>query len=169
MTNNTIITSEYVFFLSSYLSQWHPSPFKWHGINYRCAEQFMMAEKARLFGDEETRKKILCATSPAEHKSLGRAVKNYNEQEWIDNRYDIVYVGNFLKFTQNPELATSLLNDGKNRGFVECNPKDSIWGVALGLDSPDIYDENKWQGKNLLGNILNKVRFTLMNETLLTF
>lgn len=165
MAQGNIITSEYVFFLSGYLSQWHASPFKWNGIKYYCAEQFMMAEKARLFGDEETRQQILKTTSPAEHKKLGRMVKNYDDDVWVGNRYDIVYVGNFLKFAQNPELLSALIQDGKNRDFVECNPKDKIWGIGLGLDNPDIYDKDKWQGLNLLGKILNHVYFTFMNET----
>ena len=32
-----------------YFSQWSPSPFVVDGVPYSCAEQFMMAEKARLF------------------------------------------------------------------------------------------------------------------------
>ncbi len=35
------------------LSQWWPCSFEVDGVYYNCAEQFMMAEKARLFGDEE--------------------------------------------------------------------------------------------------------------------
>lgn len=165
MARVDIVTDEYVFFLSGYLSQWYASPFKWNGIKYYCAEQFMMAEKARLFGDEETRQQILKTTSPVEHKKLGRVVKNYDDDVWIGNRYDIVYVGNFLKFAQNPELLSALIQDGKNREFVECNPKDKIWGIGLGLDSPDIYYKGRWQGLNLLGQVLNHVYLTFTNET----
>ena len=35
----------------SYFSQWSPLPFVVDGVPYSCAEQFMMAEKARLFRD----------------------------------------------------------------------------------------------------------------------
>ena len=37
----------------SCLSQWYPASFIVDGVYYNCAEQYMMAEKARLFGDEE--------------------------------------------------------------------------------------------------------------------
>lgn len=40
-------------------SQWYPSYFVIDGIRYNCAEQYMMAEKARVFKDEVTREKIL--------------------------------------------------------------------------------------------------------------
>ena len=36
-------------------SQWFESKFTVDGVEYSCAEQFMMAEKAKLMGDESTR------------------------------------------------------------------------------------------------------------------
>ena len=44
---------KFTFFWSGPFSQWHPSPFIIDGVTYNCAEQYMMAEKARhhvLFG-----------------------------------------------------------------------------------------------------------------------
>jgi ribA/ribD-fused uncharacterized protein len=54
------------------LSQWYPASFTVEGILYPTAEHFMMAEKARFFGDEETLAKILRAPNPAIAKALGR-------------------------------------------------------------------------------------------------
>ena len=42
----------------SCLSQWWPASFDVDGASYASAEHFMMAEKARLFGDETTRRAI---------------------------------------------------------------------------------------------------------------
>jgi hypothetical protein len=36
--------------------------------SYTCAEQWMMAEKARLFGDEEARELVFQASTPKEMK-----------------------------------------------------------------------------------------------------
>ena len=49
--------NEHVFFWQTqeefgFLSQWFKSGFVVDGESYRCAEQYMMAAKARLFGDE---------------------------------------------------------------------------------------------------------------------
>ena len=41
------------------LSQWYEHAFVVDGVEYRSAEHFMMAEKARLFGDDETLDAIL--------------------------------------------------------------------------------------------------------------
>ena len=38
---------------SACFSQWWDCRFTVDGVEYRTAEQYMMAEKARLFGDEE--------------------------------------------------------------------------------------------------------------------
>ena len=55
-------------------SQWTISNFVIDGIIYNCTEQWMMTEKARLFGDMETLSLIMEAKSPREQKRLGREV-----------------------------------------------------------------------------------------------
>ena len=46
------------------LSQWYPSPFTVEGVRYHCAEQYMMAQKARLFEDAEMLREIMAAKHP---------------------------------------------------------------------------------------------------------
>jgi len=43
----------------SCLSQWYPAPFTVDGVRYATAEHFMMAGKARLFGDGEAERLVL--------------------------------------------------------------------------------------------------------------
>ena len=62
----------------SCFSQWYDAYFEVDGVQYHTTEQYMMASKARLFGDEETLREILYAYSPAEHKKLGRKVKGFD-------------------------------------------------------------------------------------------
>src|SRR5215211_948125 len=76
------------------LSQWWVAPFVVENERYATAEHFMMAEKARLFGDEETRGRILQATTPGTAKRLGRAVRGFEEQAWVEARFGIVVRGN---------------------------------------------------------------------------
>lgn len=164
MSKTNIVTDEYVFFLSSYLSQWFPARFVWDDVVYSNAEQYMMAEKARLFKDEETLQKILSTNSPSEVKSLGRKIRGFEEATWDIHKEDIVYRGNFLKFTQNPNLLKQLLDECADKLCVECNPRDSVWGIALGMDNPDIHDRTKWKGWNLLGNILSTLAKNINND-----
>jgi len=64
---------------ASCLSQWWMQDFEVNGSAYSCAEQYMMAEKARLFGDEEMLAEIMQAKSPKEMKAYGRAVQHFNK------------------------------------------------------------------------------------------
>lgn len=139
------------------LSQWWPAPFEEEGDLFRTAEHYMMAEKARLFGDEETRARILEASSPAAAKKLGRSVCGFEESRWKAARFDIVVRGNLLKFGQHPELRAFLLGTG-TRVLVEASPVDRIWGIGLTADDSRAANPEKWQGLNLLGFALMEVR-----------
>ena len=56
-----ITTEHAVFFWKppTVFTQWSPSRVVIVGVSDVCAEQYMMAEKARTFGDEEGRRRIL--------------------------------------------------------------------------------------------------------------
>ncbi len=154
---------KYFFFWRGPFSQWIPSKFTINNIKYSHAEQYMMHQKALLFGDNLTAKKILEATDPKEQKRLGRQVKGYDEKIWRENRERIVYDGNYAKFTQNKQSYNKLMNTG-NKLLVEASPVDRIWGIGLAEDNPLAKDENTWQGLNLLGKILTKLREDLKKE-----
>jgi ribA/ribD-fused uncharacterized protein len=82
-------------------SQWWLSSFVVDEIEYKTAEHWIMAEKARLFNDEENLSKIIEAKSPAEAKKLGRQVKGFDVEIWEEKCFEIVVKGNFHKFSQN--------------------------------------------------------------------
>jgi ribA/ribD-fused uncharacterized protein len=83
-------------------------PFQVGGVTYSTAEHYMMASKARLFGDEVTASRILGTSSPADAKALGRSVRGYEEKLWAESRYGIVVEGNTAKFGQHPDLLAFL-------------------------------------------------------------
>ena len=58
------ITDEYILFWGSWPSQFFKAHFEINGQTYICCEQFMMAEKARVFIDAETEQAYLAAKSP---------------------------------------------------------------------------------------------------------
>jgi ribA/ribD-fused uncharacterized protein len=144
----------------SCLSQWWPASFTVDGTRYPTAEHFMMAEKARLFGDEELRARILNATSPGAAKRFGRDVRGFDESVWERSRIELVVRGNLAKFSQNPELSKFLL-DTKDQVLVEASPVDRIWGIGLAADDGRVENPEQWQGLNLLGFALMEVRHLL--------
>ncbi len=141
----------------SCFSNWFPAKFEIDGLKYFSTEHHMMAQKAKLFRDEECLQKILKASSPAEAKSLGRKVKNFSENIWFHKRFQIVVAGNLAKFSQNPDFRDFLLTT-KNRILVEASPVDKIWGIGLAADDKKIENPRLWKGLNLLGFALMEVR-----------
>ncbi len=139
------------------LSQWYPAAFEIDGITYRTAEHYMMAEKARLFGDLESLEEILRAPDPQTAKHLGRGVRNFDKEIWERNCVGIVVRGNIAKFGQNTALRAFLLQTGE-RILVEASPRDTIWGIGLSADNPCAADPRQWRGTNLLGFALMKAR-----------
>ncbi|AWB46567.1 DUF1768 domain-containing protein [Paenibacillus sp. CAA11] len=145
----------------SCLSQWWMSPFVIEGVEYSCAEQFMMAEKARLFGDGEMLTEILAAKHPKQMKAFGRAVKNFDQAIWQKECYGIVKRASLAKFSQNTQLG-EFLRSTKKRILVEASPRDRIWGIGMGGANPDAENPMKWRGRNLLGFALTEARDELL-------
>ena len=141
----------------SCLSQWWPARFSLNGTEYQHAEGFMMAGKARLFGDDEALAKILAEPDPAKVKALGREVRNFDAGLWAKTRFDVVVTGSTAKFAQNPELRDFLLGTG-DAVLVEAAPRDTVWGIGLGPENPKAKDPREWRGENLLGFALMKAR-----------
>jgi ribA/ribD-fused uncharacterized protein len=142
------------------LSQWWHATFTVEGVGYPTAEHFMMAQKARLFGDEETTARILAAPRPGAAKSLGRQVRGFDETIWAAHRYEIVVKGNAAKFAQHQPLRDYLLGT-RGRILVEASPVDSIWGIGLAPDDERAQRPSAWRGLNLLGFALMDVRAAL--------
>ena len=159
-----VITPKLVLFWKppSPFGQWTASPFEIDGTIYLCAEQYMMAEKARLFGDSKIEKEIMNSDSPSHQQKLGKRVSGFAEDKWAAERTNIVFRGNLAKFTQNAHFKSLLLETG-DRQMVEASPIDKIWGIGLAANNPMAYDPNKWLGLNLLGKVLADVRTHIKN------
>jgi len=156
--------NEYVFFFGGIYSQWANSLIKEGDLKFNCAEQYMMYYKAILFGDLYNAEEIMKSSDPSEQKSIGRRIKGFNQDKWDIFKYQIVYWGNYLKFTQNSYFAKILLEDHKDKIIVEGSPTDKIWGVGIDWLDPRIDDPKNWQGENLLGKAIMDVRDTLLKE-----
>ncbi|MET9955692.1 NADAR family protein [Streptomyces sp. NPDC006339] len=144
---------------ASCLSQWWPSPFEVEGVCYATAEHWMMARKARLFGDPEAEAAALAAPTPAQAKNAGRLVRGFDEAVWERERFEIVVAGSVHKFSAEP-LRSFLLGTG-SRVLVEASPLDRVWGIGLAADDPRAFDPERWRGLNLLGFALMEARARL--------
>ncbi|HEY4285856.1 MAG TPA: NADAR family protein [Puia sp.] len=143
--------------IKSCFSQWWVAPFEVQGVTYQTAEHWMMAGKARLFGDEAAAEKIVAAVTPAAAKKDGRLVKDFVPEVWDKHKFGLVVAGNWHKFSQHAALKEFLLNTGE-QVLVEASPMDKMWGIGMTGDHADARNPAKWQGENLLGFALMEVR-----------
>ena len=111
-------------------------------VHYNCAEQWMMASKARVFNDHKTLQQILNETDPHRIKRLGRLVENFDNAIWDGIKYEIVLTGNRFKFQQNKNLMYLLKSTGKAT-LVEAAANDRIWGIGISVE--DATRGRKWK------------------------
>ena len=138
-------------------SQWYDCYFEVDGIQYHTTEQYMMASKAKLFGDNEVYNEIMTANNPYDYKKLGRKVRNFEPEPWDARKSEIVVEGNKSKFGQNPDIKEFLLSTG-DAILVEASPFDKIWGIGIDRETAMKGTVEQWQGENLLGCALMEVR-----------
>ncbi|QFR00632.1 NADAR family protein [Streptomyces phaeolivaceus] len=148
---------------ASCLSQWWPSPFTVDGVEYATAEHWMMASKARLFGDAEAEREAVAAASPAQAKKVGRLVRGFDDATWERERFGIVVEGSFHKFAAHADLREFLVGTG-GRVLVEASPLDRVWGIGLAADDERARDPARWRGPNLLGFALMAARGRFAEE-----
>lgn len=150
--------------INGYLSNWYLSDFSVDEIQYSSMEQYMMYQKALLFQDMEIAKQILNTSNVGKIKALGRSVKNYEDVIWNGMRQIIVYQGLLQKFQQNTELKEKLLATQEHL-LAECAVQDKIWGIGLSIKDERRLHLDKWQGQNLLGFSLMRIRSALKQST----
>ena len=144
----------------STFSNFHPSPFQINGKHYNCVEQYFCAKKATTFKVDSTAEAIMKETDPARQKRLGNQVNNFQTPVWNNVMEQVMEEGLHAKFTQNAALKKKLLST-RGKLIGEAAPVDKVWGTGCKLCSKDVLKSNLWQGKNLLGKLLMKVRDSL--------
>ena len=131
---------------ASCLSQWFVRVFTIDEIDYPTAEHWMMAEKARLFGDQAMLKEILASEGPRDAKAFGRKVSGFDNEVWGKHKFDIVIKGNLAKFGQHDDLkqfllSTASLNSTSDRPVVDTPARDTGAGdLQLAAESKATYD-----------------------------
>jgi len=158
-----VTTDTHIFFLKEWLSNFRACKIISNDNTFSNTEQMFMYHKALFFEDFEIAEKILNTPVPYEAKALGRQVRGYVDEEWSKIRYDVMFQANLCKYIQNDNLRVKLLATG-DKILVEVNPRDRIWGIGMDENNPNIYDETKWKGLNLLGKVLMEVREQLKEK-----
>ena len=147
--------------------QWYAHPFFVNGRKYDTAEQYMMSEKALLFGDLDSYKAIMNEPSPKICKQLGRQVKNFDSSVWNAAFKEIIFHGNLGKLQSDNEFMEALLSTG-DAVLIEASPLDDIYGAGMSKDhllNPDGTLKvlpQEWHKKGETKQAENNLGFVLM-------
>jgi len=115
---------------SSLFSQHFLATFQISGTTYSSAEQYMMQQKALLFGDLKTADLIMITKCPKEQKRLGPTVCGFNQSIWDKYSMAIVRQGNYNKLNQKPRLLNKL-HATLGKTLVGASPHDFTWGTSF--------------------------------------
>lgn len=156
---------EYIFFSkttdeelsASAFNMWYEAPFKVGELEYRTVRQYFLAEKAKTFGDEETRMRIIESDDSEEMESLAASVKGFDANVWEEVKYAVMLVGNYHKFWNNNDLKKMLMDSG-NSVIVYTDRDDLLWGIGMDTSDTRAYTPELWQGRNLLGFAMMELR-----------
>ena len=124
---------------------------------YNRNKLYMIYRKAKSI-DKYKQKVFL---NPAAAKKIGSNVAGVNGSNWDTAKNDIMKDLITKKFTDSDELKAELLATG-NKAMVECG-RDPYYACGLPIVHKDTFNQEKWTGKNVLGNILCTVRDIIRN------
>lgn len=102
---------------------------------------------------------MLSTDDPMHIKSIGDGCKENGE--WKEIRVLTMFRGIFYKFSQNENLTMKLLST-EDDGLFEATT-DLFWGAGIGFNSKK-WETQLWNGKNVTGTLLSKVRRILRNK-----
>lgn len=153
--------SDIYYFYNGYCSKWYPSNFTFKSLTFSSMGQWMMSMKALCSDDYESFVNIMTSDDPIYINKLANEIKNIDEENWNEQKYEIVILGNYLKFSQNHNLKNWLIKT-RDVQLVQASPIDSIWGIGIGIQ--DAEQGKEWKGRNLLGKAIMEVRCKLCKK-----
>ena len=130
--------------------------FWYHEEKGFCVEQLFVAEEAEFMGDSEAANSVREAKSLERVRQIENGIANVDRELWGQYQYSVMLNLNWSKFCQNCGLRNALLATGED--VLVYQASDSVWGIGLAPESPDVRDPQRWKGHNLLGFALMEVR-----------
>lgn len=136
-----------------YLSNFYQCELKIDGELFTSVEQYFQYTKCMTCEDFDRAVKIIGSDDPLYIKGLGDDCPE--NQEWLEIKVYTMFKGLFYKFAQNESLAIKLIGTEK-QGLFEATT-DRFFGAGVGWHSKK-WEHYDWDGKNVMGTLLTKVR-----------
>ena len=126
------------------------------GLDFSCGEQYIQWKKATILKCNAIASQILTSTNLSHMQNLGSKVTNFNPTVWREAAPEIAKVCALNKFQQNLSLKEYLSTSRKK--LYEAAPRDSLWGIGVGIGDPELSQKKRKWGANILGLALEDVR-----------
>lgn len=166
---NTEHGETYVAFAGEYAplsNMYRQCNIKHRGYTFSSAEQQYTWIKAGYAKDERLQRAILQENNPFTCK---RMVQHLRPRGWEEVEHQIMEQCLMDKFGSTRELGERLRNTG-NKRLIEAT-RSRYWGANVAIGSytegkraSEIFKAGSWTGRNIMGNILEKVRGRLFKE-----
>ena len=134
-----------------YLANYSNHGFTKNGIFYKTVEHYYQSEK---FDDPEIKNRIINADTPKEASNIGRDRNLTRIDDFKSIKNQVMFDGILEKFRQHRDIAYRLI-ETRNKMIAEATVDEYYWGI--GKDK---------SGKNVIGDILVKVRERIKKEIL---
>ena len=139
------------------LANHHWSPFTVRGQKFCNVLQYVESKKAYFFGDYEIRDEIMKSKSAKEISRLGQVVKGFDSEEWAKFEKEHLFDGINAKMDANKKIAAALKATGDIK-IVYANRHDRVLGTGCDMNSEELKNKDKWEGHNVLGELLMQKR-----------
>lgn len=131
-------------------------PIKIEQSNYNCNEQYIQSQKAAIFKDWDSCKKIMASSDPREMKRIGRRISGYVNATWKDHSRQVIMDCVRSKVYSHAKMQELLLATANK--FIGEGTPDSHFGVGIHIRDPRVLNTNEWSGNNIMGKALMEVR-----------
>lgn len=159
MPVGTADSSEMFFDKTSLFSNHAFTPFFYNGLEFKTMTHFLEYQKAMKLHRSQLATSILQATTAEQCATINDDMTYSDLNQWYTEVEDVAMKGLFCKFKQNPTLLSSLLKSNGSK-LVYTSSNDGFWGIALGRQEAARIAQQLWPGRNMLGDILMKIRAT---------
>ena len=121
------------------------------------SEKMLMLIKSAYFRDQQSFDTISTSSNPGAIKKLGRQVRFFQEDVWMEIVCAVAEYIVYEKFSANVAFRDTLLRTNSDL-LAEASKWDNLWGIGVESDNIASKHPHTWKGFNVLGFALMQCR-----------
>lgn len=139
-------------------------PFRYGEREYICVEQFFNEAKCLHFGDRRLASQVCDEVDPKIMRRIGERIPGYRNSEWLPHAPRILGEAFIAKFGDKRATgAREALLDTGERLIAEAS-RNAKYGTGIHISDANAFDKSKWEGENIIGQLLMLAREQLLEE-----